>query len=91
MLISKYKVSLTVERNATVRILNVKIDLKEAYFAVPLKLPEICEIPVGRESIPVYVPMFWSFFNSKNIYKINENTDFSLEKTLHQHHNLLKL
>ena len=31
--------------------------------------------------------LLWSFFSSKNIYKINENTDFSQEKTLHQHHN----
>lgn len=31
--------------------------------------------------------LFWFFFSSKNIYKFNENTDFSLEKPLHQHQN----
>ena len=32
-----------------------KIDLKEAYFAVPLKHPEICEIPVYEIYVPALV------------------------------------
>ena len=45
---------------------------------------------MGRKSIRTCVPMFWSVFSSKNIYKINENTSLSLEKTLHQDDNLLR-
>ena len=34
--------------------------------------------------------MFRSVFSSKNIYKINENTTITLEKTLYRDHNLLR-
>ena len=66
--------------------------LKRSIFCSTIseKLPEICDVPVGRKSIRTYVPMFWSVFSSKNIYKINENTSLSLEKTLHQDDNLLR-
>ena len=41
-------------------------------------------------SVRIFVPTFWSIFDSKNIYQINENTNFPLQKTWHQDHNLLR-
>ena len=38
--------------------------------------------------IRISVPMFRSVIFSKNIYGINENSNFYLEKTLHQDHNI---
>ena len=38
--------------------------------------------------IRISVPMFRSVNFSKNIYGINENSNFYLEKTLHQDHNI---
>lgn len=64
------------------RDLMFKIGWKDAYFTISSakKLSVIREIPVGKKSIPILVPTFWSYCSSKNIY----------EKTLHPDHNLLR-
>ena len=81
---SQHERSLPVEINAITKRLNVQDvqGLKDAYFAISSakKLSVIREIPVGRKSIPILVPTFWSYCSSKNIY----------EKTLHPDHNLLR-
>ena len=69
-----------------------KVPLKSTYFAVPpaKNSQKYVEIPGEMKSIQISVPMVLSVISSKNIHKINENTTSSLEKTLHQDHNLLK-
>ena len=31
-------------------------------------------IPVGRESVRIFMPLFWRWPSTKNIYKNNEST-----------------
>ena len=56
----------------------------DAYFAVPLaKTPRNIWDSSGKEISTNFCTYVLSL-KYKNIYKINENTNFSLKKTLHQ-------
>ena len=85
----RYGRSLPVKRNASAKRLNVQNRFKKHIFCSTnsKKLPEICESSFERKSLCL---SFGSVFSSINIYKINKNTNFSLEKTLYQDHNLLR-
>ena len=66
-----------------------KIDLKEAYFSVPLnKNSKVCQISMVRQPIRISLPMFWTRVSSKNFYKIIKSPNWSLETGQHSNHYL---
>ena len=48
------------------------------------KLDKVRKISVERDSLRVYVPMFWTRPSTKSVYKVIENSNLSHEKDQHQ-------
>ena len=69
-----------------------KIDLKDAYFAIPLspvcEIQDVCQIPVERPSIQVLLPLLRTFSCSSGLYRVIKSPYLSLEKTQYKNNNL---
>jgi len=63
----------------------IKIYLKDAYFTIPLgaNFKKFVRFR-GGESIRIPMPDVWSRSNLKDLHKIVEDIDFSVEKVAHK-------
>ena len=59
-----------------------KLDLKDAYFSLPLN-------PTGQEALRVSLSFFRTRRSTKNFYKITQNSSFSVASLEHANYNLL--
>ena len=67
-----------------------KIDLKDAYFCIPLrsKIKKVSQISLGREPVRVPLPMFWVGTSTAYFRKNIEGTNSYSETNSGQNHNL---
>ena len=59
-----------------------KLDLKDAYFSLPLN-------PRGQGALQVSLPLFRTRRSTKNFYKITQNSSFSVASPEHTNYNSL--
>ena len=63
-----------------------KIDLKDAYFAVPIS--EEDRKYLGKQNVSIQLPSFWAIMRSLGLYQDNQGSSFSPERNGHQAHHL---
>ena len=50
---------------------------------------KVCKVLIETQFVRVSMSLFLTFFNSKSIYKTNEDTNFCIERTFYKDYNLL--
>ena len=67
-----------------------KIDLKDAYLAIPLSvyIQKVCQIPVEAPSFRVLLPLLPTFFCSSGLYKVAKSPFLCLEQAQSKNNNL---
>ena len=62
-----------------------KVDLEDAYFSVPVnqKSQKVCKFQIVGSTQSVPLPLLWFGTGPKDIHKVDQNSYFSAEKTMH--------
>ena len=62
-----------------------KVELEDAYFSVPVnqKSQKVCKFQIEGSTQSVPLPLLWFETGPKDIHKVDQNSYFSVEKTMH--------